>query len=170
MTKESKKSNKIIGQLTMENKVLRNKLKNMPKKRGKKDDKRLRQLMRENRELRKRLRRMMKEVNKRRRYYRRAIKIFKSKQGNWIKAQRAAWKNKKFIIKYVFLDDVKYIKQYQRPRKGRDRIKFRNRVRVKTKDGGEMILKDVEIIVLDEEDGDNADNDDDEQVVVDDAD
>merc|ERR1712048_119423 len=103
-------------------------------------------------------RKMMKEVNKKRRYYRRAIKIFKNKQNAWIKAQRSAWKGKKFIIKYVFLDDVKYIKQYQRPRKGRDKIKFRNRVRVKTKDGGETLLKDVEIIVLDE---DNDDDDDD---------
>merc|ERR1712173_584955 len=119
---------KQLDQTQIENKVLRNKLKNMPKKRGKKDDKRLRQLMRENRELRKRLRKMMKEVNKKRRYYRRAIKIFKNKQNTWIKAQKSAWKNKKFIIKYVFLDDVKYIKQYQRPRNGRDKIKFRNRV------------------------------------------
>merc|ERR1719411_1881081 len=83
--------------------------------------------MRENRELRKRLRKMMKEVNKKRRYYRRAIKIFKNKQNAWIKAQRSVWKGKKFIIKYVFLDDIKYIKQYQKPRKGRDKIQFKNR-------------------------------------------
>merc|ERR1712207_14008 len=82
----------------------------------------------------------------------RTIKEFKNNQDKWIKAQRSAFKNKKFIVKYVFLDDVKYIKQYQKPRKGRDKLKFRNRVRVKTKDGGETTLKDVEIIVLDEED------------------
>merc|ERR1712228_24295 len=157
--KKSKNMKKILDQTQIENKVLRNKLKHMPKKKGKKDDKRLRQLIRENRELRKKLRKTMRNIIKTKRWYKRAIKIFKNKQNSWIKAQKSAWKNKKFIIKYVFLDDVKYIKQYQKPRKGRDKIKYRNRVRVKSKDGGETTIKDVEIIVLDEEDDDDNDND-----------
>ena len=45
--KKSKNMKKVLDQTQIENKVLRNKLKNMPKKRGRKDDKRLRQLMRE---------------------------------------------------------------------------------------------------------------------------
>eukprot|EP00483_Globobulimina_turgida_P001165 UN01167 len=149
---ESKKARdykKKLDQLEVENKVLRTKLKNLRgRKRGKTDDKRLRQLLRENRELRKRLRKLMKELNKRRRWYKRSIKIFKNNQDKWINKQRAAWKNKKFIIKYVFLDDIKYIKQYQKPRRGRDKIAFKNRVRVKTKGGGETTIKNVEIIVL----------------------
>merc|ERR1712038_540222 len=109
----------------------------------------------------------MKEVNKQRRWYRRAIKIFKNKQNSWIKAQRSAFKNKKFNIKYVFLDDIKYIKQYQKPRKGRDKIQFKNRIRVKTKGGGETTVKNIEIIVLDSkddiDDNDNEDGDGDDQ-------
>mmetsp|Transcript_50997 Transcript_50997/g.45801 ORF Transcript_50997/g.45801 Transcript_50997/m.45801 type:complete len:530 (-) Transcript_50997:37-1626(-) len=159
---ESKKSRdykKKLDQLQAENKVLRNKLKNLSgRKKGRGDDKRLRQLIRENRELRKRLRKLMKELNKRRRWYKRAIKIFKNNQDKWIKAQRNAFKDKKFIIKYVFLDDVKYIKQYQKPRKGRDKIQFKNRIRVKTKGGGETTIKNVEIIVLDGDDNDDNDN------------
>jgi len=160
-SKKAREYKKKLDQLEAENRVLRNKIKNLSgKRRGKGDDKRLRQLIRENRELRKRLRKMMKELNKRRRWYNRAIKIFKNNQNKWVKAQRSALKNKGLIIKYVFLDDVKYIKQYQKPRKGRERIKFRNRVRVKTKGGGETTLKNVEIQVLDAEEGDSDSDDD----------
>jgi len=173
-SKKSREQKKKLDQLEVENKVLRNKLKNLSgKKRGRGDDKRLRQLIRENRALRKRLRAMMKELDKRRRWYRRATKIFKNNQDKWIKAQRNAFKDRKFIVKYVFLDDVKYIKQYQRPRtiknngkniKGRNKTKFRNRIRVKTKGGGEAVVKNVEIVVLDEdEDGEEEEEDDDEK-------
>eukprot|EP01083_Nonionella_stella_P185389 675847_1 len=161
---ESKKARdyrKKLDQLEVENKVLRNKNKNLSgKKRGRGDDKRVRQLIRENRELRKRLRKLMKELNKRRRWYKRHIRVFKKNQDKWIKTQRNAFKDKKLIIKYVFLDDVKYIKQYQKPRKGRDKIKFKNRIRVKTKGGGETTVKGVEIIVVDADNDDDDDDDD----------
>merc|ERR1712154_671167 len=124
--------------------------------------------MGENRDLRKRLRKLMKELHKKRRWYQRTIRIFKNNQDKWIKAQRNAWKDKRFIIKYVFLDDVKYIKQYQKPRKGRDKIQFKNRVRFKTTGGGETTVKNVEIQVMDaDQDEDESDSDDEYEVDAD---
>ena len=130
-------------------------------------------------------------VINRRRWYNRATRIFKNNQDKWIKAQRNAWKDKRFIIKYVewkcyilgqkeryniiimhpkqvFLDDVKYIKQYQKPRKGRDKIQFKNRVRFKTTGGGETTVKNVEIQVMDaDQDEDESDSDDEYEVDAD---
>merc|ERR1712173_103610 len=103
--------------------------------------------------------------DKRRRWYKRATRIFKNNQDKWIKAQRSAMKDKKFIIKYVFLDDVKYIKQYQKPRKGRDKIQFKKMIRVKTTGGGETTVKGVEIVVLDADNDGASDSDDDEYEV-----
>merc|ERR1712173_516220 len=103
--------------------------------------------------------------DKRRRWYNRATRIFKNNQNKWIKAQRNAWKDKKFIIKYVFLDDVKYIKQYQKPRRGRDKIQFKKIMRVKTTGGGETTVKGVEIVVLDADNDGASDSDDDEYEV-----
>jgi len=164
--KKAREYKKKMDQLEMENKVLRNKVKNLSgRRRGRKDDKRLRQLIRENRELRKRLRKLMKELDKRRRWYNRATRIFKNNQDKWIKAQRNAWKDKKFIIKYVFLDDVKYIKQYQKPRRGRDKIQFKKIMRFKTTGGGETTVKGVEIVVMDADDDGASDSDDDEYEV-----
>ena len=54
------------------------------------------------------------------------------------------------------MDDVKRITQYGRP--GRDKWRFKKRIKVRTKGGGEVVLKDVDVVILD---GDFMDDDDD---------
>merc|ERR1712154_503825 len=152
-------------QLAAENKVLQKKLKNLQGRKGKGEDPRIRHLLRENRMLKKQIKLLMIELNKKRRWFQRCIKSFRKNRSKWIKSQEDALKKKGVLIKYVFLDDVKQIKTFKDPKKSAkgkgNKLKFRNRIKVKSRDGGVIVLKDVEIVVLDNDidagDDDNGD-------------
>ena len=51
--------------------------------------------------------------------------------------QRDVHKKKGVVVKYVFIDDIRKIKVYK---------KGKNRIKIKTRDGGEVIVKDVQIV------------------------
>ena len=102
------------------------------------------------------------ELNKKRRWFQRCIKSFKSSRQKWIKKQEDTLKKKGFLIKYVFLDDVKKIQGYKekpgnkKGGKGKGK-KYKNKVKIKARDGGVIVLKDVEFVVLDDDDDDGGD-------------
>jgi len=151
-------------QLEAEKNVLQRKLKNLQARRSKGEDPRIKHLSRENKMLKKQMKLLMIELNKKRRWFQRCIKSFKSSRQKWIKTQEDTLKKKGVLVKYVFLDDVKQIKTY-RDKKGdkkggkRGRRKFKNRIKVKARDGGVVVLRDVEIMVLDEDDDGGSDSD-----------
>jgi len=148
-----------VDQLTAENKVLQKKLKNLQGRKGAGEDPRIKHLMHENKMLKKQIRLLMIELNKKRRWFQRCIKSFKSSRQKWIKKQEDTLKKKGFLIKYVFLDDVKKIQGYKEPDKGKKggkgKAKYKNKVKVKSRDGGVIVLKDVEFVVLDDDDDDS---------------
>jgi len=143
-------------QLRAENNVLARKLKNLQARRSKGEDPRIKHLNRENKMLKKQMRLLMIELNKKRRWFQRCIKSFKSSRQRWIKQQEDTLKKKGVLVKYVFLDDVKQMKLYKDKKggakKGRGRGKFKNRIKVKSRDGGVIVLRDVDIVVLDDDD------------------
>eukprot|EP01084_Bolivina_argentea_P111484 198881_1 len=151
-----------VDQLTAENKVLQRKLKNLQGRKDKGEDPRIRNLLRENKQLKKQIKMLMIELNKKRRWFQRCIKSFKSSRQKWIKQQEDTFKKKGYLIRYVFLDDVKQIKTYKDKasgnKKGGKKLKFKNKIKVKSRDGGVIVLKDVEIVLLDADDDDNDDN------------
>ena len=106
--------------------------------------------------LKKQIKLLMIELNKKRRWFQRCIKSFRSNRSKWIKQQEDALKKKGVLIKYVFLDDVKQIKTFKDPKKSAkakgNKLKFKNKIKVKSRDGGVIVLKDVEIVVLDNDD------------------
>lgn len=109
------------------------------------------------------MRLLMIELNKKRRWFQRCIKSFKSSRQKWIKNQEDALKKKGVLVKYVFLDDVKQMKLYKdkkggNNKKGRGRGKFKNRIKVKSRDGGVIVLRDVDIVVLDDDDDNDTDS------------
>merc|ERR1712173_359831 len=119
-------------------KTLKRQLKNAGK--GKTEvgnDKIVKQLKREIANLKKRLKLALRDLDKQARYYQQQLKRFKQDQQKWVNRQREIAKNKGVIVKYAFIDDIRKIKKY---RKGKNRIK------IVTKDGGEVIVKDVQII------------------------
>ena len=65
----------------------------------------------------------------------------------WVQKKIEAYKDKEYIIKYVFLDDIKRI-VLTRP--GHDRNSFKPRVRVKTNRGAQVVLRNVGIDVFDQ--------------------
>eukprot|EP01083_Nonionella_stella_P072177 194437_1 len=150
-----------VDQLTAENKVLQKKLKNLQGRKEKGEDPRIRNLQRENKQLKKQIKMLMIELNKKRRWFQRCIKSFKSSRQKWIKTQEDTLKKKGFLIKYVFLDDVKQIKAYKekgaKKGKGKGKGRFKNKIKVKSRDGGVIVLKDVEFVVLDGDDFDAED-------------
>ena len=79
----------------------------------------------------------LRDLDKQARYYNAQLKRFKDDQNKWIRKQRDLAKNKKIVVKYVFIDDIKKIKVY---RKGKRKI------RVKTRDGGEVVIRDVDVV------------------------
>jgi len=119
-------------------KTLRRQLKNAGK--GKApvgDDKIIKQLKREIANLKKRLKLALRDLDKQARYYQQQLRRFKQDQQKWINRQRDVHKNKGVVVKYCFIDDIRKIKVY---RKGKNRIK------IKTVDGGEVVVKDVQIV------------------------
>jgi len=106
---------------------------------GKKEvgnDKVVKQLKREIANLRKRLKLALRDLDKQARYYQQQLRRFKQDQQKWITRQRDVAK-KGIVVKYVFIDDIRKIKVYK---KGKRRIKIR------TRDGGEVIVRDVQIV------------------------
>merc|ERR1711897_132040 len=65
------------------------------------------------------------------------LKRFKQDQQKWINRQRDVHKKKGVVVKYVFIDDIRKIKVYK---------KGKNRIKIRTRDGGEVIVKDVQIV------------------------
>lgn len=55
----------------------------------------------------------------------------------WIQRQRDTKKNKGIVVKYVFIDDIRKIKVYK---------KRKNRIKIRTREGGEVIVHDVQIV------------------------
>eukprot|EP01084_Bolivina_argentea_P119890 212552_1 len=162
LQKKSSALQKQLHEIQAQNNVLSLKIENLSGKRQTNTtDPRLRQLIVENRELRKKLRKTFLVIKKEKRWYQRTINIFKTNQNKWIEKQRAIFKDKNIIIKYVFVDDIKYIKQYQKHKKSTNensKPEFRNKVKFKMKNGGETTKSGVEIIVLDPELIDNDSN------------
>ena len=102
--------------------------------------------MRENKMLKKQIKLLMIELNKKRRWFQRCIKSFKSSRQKWIKKQEEALKKKWYLIKYVFLDDVKRIQGYkEKPKGGKGSKgkgkKYKNKVYVLPKKLDEKVAK-----------------------------
>jgi len=148
-----------VDQLTAENKVLQKKLKNLQGRKEKGEDPRIKNLLRENKQLKKQIKLLMIELNKKRRWFQRCIKSFKSSRQKWVRKQEEALKKKGYLIKYVFLDDVKRIQGYKEKangkKGGKGKNKYKTRVKIKSRDGGVIVLKDVEFVVLDNDDDDD---------------
>jgi len=139
---EKKKQNrdlrKKVNSLEEEIAILKRQLKNAGK--GKKpvgDDKIIKQLKREIANLKKRLKLALRDLDKQARYYQQQLKRFKQDQQKWINRQRDVHKKKGVVVKYVFIDDIRKIKVYK---------KGKNRIKIRTRDGGEVIVKDVQIV------------------------
>eukprot|EP01084_Bolivina_argentea_P214210 363706_1 len=144
------------------NKVLKSQMQHLKCKKEKQTaDPRVGALRKENRDLRmKLLKDTLVTINKRKQWYNRSIKVFKNNQQKWIDKQQKTFKDKKLIIKYVFMDDIKYIKQYKKSPKNSQKngqqinnnsLQFKNKVQFQMKNGGETTKNNVEIIVLDED-------------------
>eukprot|EP00486_Rosalina_sp_Unknown_P012863 CAMPEP_0201578218 /NCGR_PEP_ID=MMETSP0190_2-20130828/24999_1 /ASSEMBLY_ACC=CAM_ASM_000263 /TAXON_ID=37353 /ORGANISM="Rosalina sp." /LENGTH=1479 /DNA_ID=CAMNT_0048011165 /DNA_START=92 /DNA_END=4531 /DNA_ORIENTATION=+ len=101
------------------------------------DDKIIKQLKREIANLKKRLKLALRDLDKQARYYQQQLKRFKQDQQKWINRQRDVHKKKGVVVKYVFIDDIRKIKVYK---------KGKNRIKIRTRDGGEVIVKDVQIV------------------------
>ena len=135
-SKQNRGFRKKINELEAEIAILKRQLKNAGKGKKVTDNSReIKQLKREIENLRKRLRMALRDLEKQSRYYQQQLKRFKDDQHKWINKQRNLNKNKKIVVKYCFIDDIRKIKVY---RKGKRRIK------VKTRDGGEVIIRDVD--------------------------
>merc|ERR1712154_634101 len=101
------------------------------------DERLIKQLKREIANLKKRLKLALRDLDKQARYYQQQLKRFKQDQQKWINRQRDVHKKKGVVVKYVFIDDIRKIKVYK---------KGKNRIKIRTRDGGEVIVKDVQIV------------------------
>merc|ERR1719474_98905 len=106
-------------------------------KKGGNEDRIIKQLKREIANLKKRLKIALRDLDKQARYYQQQLKRFKQDQQKWINRQRDTHKNKGLLVKYVFIDDIRKIKIYK---------KRKNRIKIRTRDGGEVIVHDVQIV------------------------
>merc|ERR1712244_138325 len=97
----------------------------------------IKQLKREIANLKKRLKLALRDLDKQARYYQQQLKRFKQDQQKWITRQRDTHDKKGIIVKYVFIDDIRKIKVYK---------KRKNRIKIRTREGGEVIVRDVQIV------------------------
>lgn len=84
-----------------------------------------------------RLKRALRDLAKQQGYYKKQLRRFNQDQQKWVERQRDVHRKSGVVVKYVFIDDIRKIEVYK---------KRLNRIKIHTRDGDKVTVRELQIV------------------------